>query len=89
MNKRQCLILTLGLIATLLVPILGRVQYNPPLVGPLVEDSPGHYSQKITYIETPKWTLLASLGIFALTITAVHKTRTQPPITPPIPLTLP
>ncbi len=82
MNKRQWLILGLGSAAAVLPLVLAAMRYPTPvvgpIVGPIVETSPGHYSQSLTYTSqvTPTWAALSAIGLIVLTGALVYKSRT-------------
>jgi hypothetical protein len=76
MNKRQWQILVFGALATVLVIAFGASHPSQPMVGPVVEHIPGHYSQSFTETVLPFWVLLAALGLSVLTGALVHRSRT-------------
>ena len=75
MNKRQWQILGVGSVSTVLLLWLGTSHLYPPVVGPIVESSPGQYSASVTDAVMPLWVLLLSLGVAVLTGTFVYRSR--------------
>lgn len=78
MNKRQWLMLGLGSVAAVLPLMLGIASDPTPyaLDGPIVETSPGHYSQSFTkVIALPTWAALSAVGVVVLTGALVYKSR--------------
>jgi hypothetical protein len=76
MNKRQWQILVLGALATVSVIAFGASHPPQPIVGPVVEYTPGHYSQSFTETAVPFWVLFVALGFSVLTGALVHRSRT-------------
>ena len=75
MNKRQWQTLGVGGVATMLLLSLGTSRLHPPVAGPVMESSPGHYSASFTDSVTPVWVLVTSLGLIVLTGTSVYRSR--------------
>lgn len=78
MNKRQWLILGSGSAAAVLTLMLGIAIDPTPYApdGPVVEDSPGHYSQRFTKVTVlPTWAALSAVGLVVLTGALVYKSR--------------
>ena len=78
MNKRQWNILALGALATVSMVVFGTSHPPRSDVGPVIEYTPGHYSQSFTEASLPLWVLLASLGLVVLTGAFVFRSRTGP-----------
>jgi len=78
MNKRQWLILGLGS-ATAVLPLMLGIAIDPtPYApdGPIVEDSPGHYSQSFTKVTVlPTWAALSAASLMVLTGAMAYKSR--------------
>ena len=75
MNKRQWQILGIGSASTVLLMSLGTSRLHPPIAGPVVESSLGHYSASFTDSVTPVWVLVTSLGAAVLTGTFIYRIR--------------
>lgn len=78
MNKRQWLILGLGSAAAVLPLMLGIAIDPTPYApdGPIVETSPGHYSQRLTkVIALPTWAALSAVGLIVLTGAMAYKSQ--------------
>ena len=75
MNKRQWQILGAGSVSTVLLLSLGTSRLHPPVAGPIVESSPGHYFASFTDAVMPLWVLVASLGLILLTGTLTYHSR--------------
>jgi len=75
MNGRQWQILATGAVMTVAVMAFGMSHPPRPVLGPIVESSPGQYSRTFTEAFIPQWALLATLGLAALTGAFVYRSR--------------
>lgn len=76
MNKRQWLMLMTGTLCVTAMVVFGATPLHPPVMGPVVENNPGHYSATLTTVHVmPKWVMAATLGLVALTGALIYRNR--------------
>ena len=76
MNARQRWVLVLGVGVIVSMFAFGTSRPPSPVVGPVVEHTPGQYSRDVTDAILPRWVLFAALGLAALTGASIYWTRT-------------
>ncbi len=76
MNKCQYLTLITGTLPIGAMVVLRATPVHPPVMGPAVDTSPGHYAATLTTTAImPKWVMAATLGLVMLTGTFVYRNR--------------
>ena len=79
MNKRQWFVLLAGTLSVAAIVVFGTIPLHPPVVGPVVETSPGHGSVTLTDAVVPMWVMATVFGLVALTGLLAYRSRTIAP----------